>query len=256
MLVGGDKVNQYRDCKDCKSKIHLGYIIVILILLCVFLFTIIGHDNKDLASQLSFGATLGGIILSVIAIIITLIGETKSDNTKDKLLNLAEDLNKIVKNIEDTTSNFQYIVDSNSEIKSGLSQMQNSLKDVIKSELDPSSEQVAATKVKEDFNIYIEIFEMANKNMTADFFRSIVITLYYWNIKGILTKTNISFQEYQNDLNTLGIYVSHASEAWNICFLFLGGDKEFIDYLQKHMSIKYFNEDIILKNWYNSLTKQ
>ncbi len=90
-----------------KVKIHMVYCIFILVLLVIVLFTMIGHDNKELASQIAFGATLSGIILSILAIILTLIGETKSDNTKDNLLNISKNLENIVVDVQDVIKNLK-----------------------------------------------------------------------------------------------------------------------------------------------------
>ncbi|HBE9429590.1 TPA: hypothetical protein KOC08_001798 [Clostridioides difficile] len=90
-----------------KVKIHMGYCIFILVLLVVVLFTMIGHDNKELASQVAFGATLSGIILSILAIILTLIGETKSDNVKDTLLNISKELENVVDDVKEATESFE-----------------------------------------------------------------------------------------------------------------------------------------------------
>ncbi|HCU3119387.1 TPA: hypothetical protein SOK86_003037 [Clostridioides difficile] len=82
-----------------KLKVHMFYIIVVLILTLVVVITDRGYDNNDLSQWIAFGATLSGIILSVLAIILTLIGESKSDNTKDTFLNISKDLENIVDNV-------------------------------------------------------------------------------------------------------------------------------------------------------------
>lgn len=76
--------------------IHRNYCIGILILLSVALFTKVGVGNDKLDDIISFGATLTGLILSVIAIIMTIIGETKTDNTKDTLVRVSNNIKKIV----------------------------------------------------------------------------------------------------------------------------------------------------------------
>jgi len=88
--------------EDDKIILHMFYFIVILIIFCIELFTVRGYSNEGLDAQLSFAGTLSGIILSVLAIMLTLFSEFKSDNTKDTLERVSRQIQKVT---EDTLIN-------------------------------------------------------------------------------------------------------------------------------------------------------
>ncbi|APF23134.1 DUF948 domain-containing protein [Clostridium butyricum] len=98
--------------KGDKLFIHMFYWIIMLICLCICLFTVRGYNNTDLSNQFAFGATLSGIILSVLAIMMTLIGEMKSDNTKDTLERVSKQIQKITdQNLTNVTANLNNVTD-------------------------------------------------------------------------------------------------------------------------------------------------
>lgn len=98
--------------KGDKLFIHMFYWIIMLICICICLFTVRGYDNTDLSNQFAFGATLSGIILSVLAIMMTLIGEMKSDNTKDTLERVSKQIQKITdENLTNVTANLNKVTD-------------------------------------------------------------------------------------------------------------------------------------------------
>ncbi|MCC0718399.1 hypothetical protein [Clostridioides sp. ZZV14-6105] len=141
-----------------KLKVHMFYIIVILILALVVVITDRGYDNKDLSQWIAFGATLSGIILSVLAIILTLIGETKSDNTKDSLLNISKKLEDIVGDVEDATYKLENVSAMKDEIKEeisvGLSNM------VLKVDKEDVQTPLSADNFdKENKSSYIDVFK-------------------------------------------------------------------------------------------------
>lgn len=78
--------------KDCNKKTcnrllkrDFIYIVVILFLLMVFISTFILADNDTVLAYISFASTITSVILSVLAIFMTVISEYKNENTKTKI---------------------------------------------------------------------------------------------------------------------------------------------------------------------------
>ena len=91
--------------KNCKhiyfrDFIYVGIFAVFIIVVPITI--VLGDtDNTAFISQLSFAGMISSIILSVLAIIVTLIGESKADIAKDNLVNASEKVNNATAGIED-----------------------------------------------------------------------------------------------------------------------------------------------------------
>lgn len=186
-----------------KLKVHMFYIIVILILALVVVITDRGYDNKDLAQWIAFGATLSGIILSVLAIILTLIGETKSDNTKDSLLDTSKKLEDIVDNIENATLRLEEAKNENEKIRMLFSDKTLNIYD------DKYSEENEDKILKID-TYYIEVFKniikhlnQKNENDINKMLERSIYILCYWqmNIYKFNVKKSIVTDEILEVLN-------------------------------------------------------
>ena len=135
--MGNDVENQKCEMERSRLKLHLKYILVI----CVTLFSIVlvaaTKDNSNFVSEVSFAATISSIILSVIAILMTIIGELKSENVKDKLTNVSDTLISVTKSIKESAENLHGLSQVNVKI--------NKLDDII-CRIDNLGGQVNDTK--------------------------------------------------------------------------------------------------------------
>lgn len=208
-----------------KVKIHMGYCIFILVLLVIVLFTMIGHDNKELASQVAFGATLSGIILSILAIILTLIGETKSDNTKDNLLNISKKLENIVENIEDATVKLENVSSMKDEIKEEISVGLSNMVLKVDKENIPSSLNKDISN-KENESNHIEVFREYFKFIRHDnSMKLCILSVFYCGAKQIRHNNgSLGYDDLYSVVKTVLFFDDETMKiAWNVLTVFFSG---------------------------------
>lgn len=87
--------------KCAKTKLHCKYLLVIAVLICIWLFAVLTHGDKSFVSQMSFASTITSIILSVLAIIMSITGEGKIEHIKDQLDVTAKDIKESQKTVGD-----------------------------------------------------------------------------------------------------------------------------------------------------------
>lgn len=231
-----------------KLHIHMFYWIVILVLTIIVLFTTRGYSNESLAEQVAFGATLSGIILSVIAIIMTLIGESKSDNTKDKLVSLSEDLEKIVGEIKNTTANLEIALKSNCEMKEGITKISSSMEQLISFPKAFSSDEKYVDKKDVDEDVseyYLNVFKNLIYDRNDTFKKHIFIILVYTNLKVNYT-SELSFKTYTEDLINLKYFKTEQDSVlrtfWGILFTFkckITSRNCFSEYIEENLKENY-----------------
>lgn len=237
-----------------KLHIHMFYWIVILVLTIVVLFTTKAYLNQNLSNMIAFGATLSGIILSVIAIMITLIGETKSDNTKDKLLNLSNDLEHIVNDIKNTTNNLENLVKFNIEVKKGINEINCAMNQII----DSSKDENLNEKDIEKTQYYLEIFKLFIKNQSEMLKKPVFVIFTYVCLWKNNSMGKLCYETYMKDAGDLifgeinnGKGERLLSSIWGMVFVFSGAFKlkEFNDYIQNYTKTNYMDNynKIIMK---------
>ncbi|HCQ5684145.1 TPA: hypothetical protein OLY49_001548 [Clostridioides difficile] len=223
-----------------KVKIHMGYCIFILVLLVIVLFTMIGHDNKELASQIAFGATLSGIILSILAIILTLIGEAKSDNTKDNLLNISKNLENIVVDVQDVIKKFEEVKESNKKFVEAAEKHKN----FFNSNFNNDSVKEDKKDMK-SLGCYLDVYKRFEQKLPNNFDMFILI-FYYSQIlchqKGIISKSLEKgfdlLEEFECNIGTPQFTVVYGSYA---VFkpIIESGENKLNDYIIKKILEKY-----------------
>lgn len=93
-----------------KAKNHNGCLInVIVILTCaiIAMITILGYDKEDFTEQISFASTITSIVLSVIAIIMTVVSGETLNNLLHKFRDLHDDIKEVPSKFEKTTKRFE-----------------------------------------------------------------------------------------------------------------------------------------------------
>ncbi|MGU8407142.1 hypothetical protein ACV3NF_03145 [Clostridium perfringens] len=237
-------MNLSKHFKGEKLNIHMFYWILILVLTIIVLFTTRAYSNESLAEQVAFGATLSGIILSVIAIIMTLIGETKSDNTKDKLVNLSDNLEGIVSRVEVATSKLKEATNASLDMKSKL--------DNLEVRLTKSDLSISNGEDKNNDDEYITVFN----NFCATLKTSEEFLEYY--CLGIILASkkagnNLSYFDLLRRFDELNIDCELVHNSlWGVILVFSKAIKndEFsnyvVNYLEKNFDTRYEN---ILDEW-------
>lgn len=104
------KDDEYKIKIKCvKTKLHSTYLLIIASIICIWLFSLLTYDHKGFVEQMSFASTITSIILSVLAIIMSITGEGKTEHIKDQLEAAAKEIkqsqeavNRINGTIEDS----------------------------------------------------------------------------------------------------------------------------------------------------------
>lgn len=86
--------------KCMKTQIHTKYIAGIAIGIVVWLIATGTHNNAEFVGWVSFAGTIPSIILSVIAIFMSISGENKTEIMRDRMDEAAKNLEKTAKDIE------------------------------------------------------------------------------------------------------------------------------------------------------------
>ncbi|SHH56813.1 hypothetical protein [Clostridium intestinale] len=170
-----------------KLKIHFNYLLAISLILIALIIIASSYWNEAFVGQVSFAGTISSIILSVIAIIITLIGESKSDNTKDKLLNVSDSLVKTAEIISNSSNELKEISSITSKIEKLYEYMDKVIMNV--EETNISIKNLAPTTISSKIDdvlldvseMYIRIRDGYKSNAIA--FKFIVCASYWFILK-------------------------------------------------------------------------
>ncbi|MFL0245513.1 hypothetical protein [Candidatus Clostridium stratigraminis] len=206
-----------------KLKLHTKYIIAISLGLISLVIISRGYSNNIFIGQVGFAATISSIILSVIAILMTIIGETKSDNTKDKLVNVSDELEVITKSIGDATNKLEATLYSSQELFSGINNIQSNIDQLINSKSIETNEEMVMTKIdteNEGHSCYINIFEDAGKRLNEVNYKDLALVLFYIGVKKKCGFNKISYQEFTEDMKNLKIQFNDLQSCWYASLLF------------------------------------
>ena len=152
--------------KHEKLKLHMKYIIAIAVILSLGSIVLAAYDQEAFAGQVAFGATLTSIVLSVIAIWMSISGERATNDIRIKIGESTERLSKTTKEIEILNGNYEKTIENQiSELKNvqeQLTQITNSISNVekqvsdfsVKTTIEPETQQ----KNTMDTNQKIELF--------------------------------------------------------------------------------------------------
>lgn len=237
--------------KGEKLNIHMFYWILILVLIIIGLITTRSYSNESLAEQVAFGATLSGIILSVIAIIMTLIGESKSDNTKDKLINLSDNLEEIVSRVEKTTSNLEEVLNINLDVRSKLDNLGNKISEISITKVDETTKTIGDSK--EFTSEYIRVFDSFCTQFydNPEFISSSCFALIVAHKN---SKKSFEYNDLMKKANELNIDLKYSDTVWGVLLAFTPGvyskkvATHILNYSKKNFDINYDNilEKLIL----------
>lgn len=240
-----DRKDFQQELKYQKFKLHTKYIIGISVIITAIVIVAAGYNDGNFVEKVSFAGTIASIILSVIAIIMTIVGESKSENTKDKLINLSEDLEEIVCKIEKTTDNLESVVQSNYEVKSQLSSIGSVIQDKYLAKQEAALVESEINENREMHNCYIFMFEEAAKSLNHIIFKDMCITLLYIGARALIGTKEVLYEEYISDNDKLNLNIASTNLAWTISFIFVKAtwtDKQFMSYIFDYCKNKYNTE--------------
>lgn len=134
--------NEYELKLKCmKTKIHSIYIACIATGIVIWVLAGGQAGNENFSSLISFASTITSIILSVIAIFMSISGENKSELLRDKMEEASKKIEKTAKDIE--TANKESIKNI-TELKTEMDE----LKELLKNLPDETAKQVASLNVR------------------------------------------------------------------------------------------------------------
>ena len=150
---------EYKNWFGRLHHLHYIYVILILLLILVSIIAYYHSDEHDLVAQVGFAASISSIILSVLAIIVTVV----SNGSMDKLAhgmyglrNVPADVKKstddAIKKITDTTNSLNQASEENSQ---SIADMQKKFEDLFH-----ELEQHVADKLQENANSVENIKKM------------------------------------------------------------------------------------------------
>lgn len=164
------------------------YCVAILILCIIFVATFVMGDCKNIYDYLSFASTVTSIILSVLAITMTLLAESKNDATKGQIehyVNKVEVFSKdtdeqikkidnIYKQMQERFDTYKTIVDQQNNLLIKQEQLKKDLDKIIKRTEDILEQTQKINKSLSENKTYImdekQIDERTVKNKGTDFF--------------------------------------------------------------------------------------
>lgn len=96
------------DTENTKLKLHIRYILFISVLVVSALFLagcFLWPYNDEITQKFSFAGTVSSIILSVLAIIVTLVGEGNIDSIRQRIDSSTSDLKTVTDQIKENNGN-------------------------------------------------------------------------------------------------------------------------------------------------------
>ena len=121
--IQNSKSKKNRDQKIYSSNqlwLRISAVVIVdLVLVIVWLFT--SRTDSDFVSHFSFASTVASIILSVLAIFMSVTGESKTQSIRDRIEQEADEIIKVTGNLEtqmrDLTGKIEVIVHNTDNIK-------------------------------------------------------------------------------------------------------------------------------------------
>lgn len=98
--------------KHEKIKLHIKYIIAIAIIICLGSIVLSLYSQDAFVAQVSFAATITSIVLSVIAIWMSISGERSTSDIRVKISESTERLSGTTKEIETFNNNYKETMDT------------------------------------------------------------------------------------------------------------------------------------------------
>lgn len=175
--------------KPCSVVAILAVAIMILCLISA------GSSQSTFVDQFSFASTITSIVLSVIAIWMSITGERGTIEIKDKILHASERLEKTTSNVEKINSNYQKEI---SDQITSLEYIQKKLDEIVLSFTDVKDEM---SLTKEQVNhVANKIDDLGGMDIKDEIPFDLIVKLYskslkYWKNVGIKKLEIIVFQD-------------------------------------------------------------
>ena len=121
--------NNSHNCEEsyCRKLVEhdFKYIMVLLFFIVVFICTLVLGNNSKVMEYISFAGTVSSLILSVLAIIMTMLSESKNEGTKASIDSILSETQKSVDKINEFTNNIDKISKELHEYRNDIQRINN-----------------------------------------------------------------------------------------------------------------------------------
>lgn len=153
--------------ENIKLKLHIKYILVISSLVMVFIgifLSFLWPYNIGLADKVGFAGTVSSIILSVLAIIVTLLGEGKVDQARDRIDSSTEQLETVTTEVKLNFDNLKEAIYQMKDIKTTINERLTNFEGlfILKDEKEVDS-NISSQNV-ELLDVFNEMIKLENGN--------------------------------------------------------------------------------------------
>ena len=111
-------------------KIHIFYIVFIATLIIIILLTRDLEKSDEFGRQLAFAGTVSSIILSILAIFMSIIGEGKAEALKNQIEVSKDDLTKAITELKKMMDDISSMTKRIEEMKSQLDHMDKNVEEI------------------------------------------------------------------------------------------------------------------------------
>lgn len=174
----GDFMFGFKKCDSCKEddindlnkfklkienekiKIHAKYIAFISLGIVIYLISTGTANNPEFSGWISFASTLTSIVLSVIAIILSITGEGKTDALRNEMEETAYKLDKAVGEFiganKEIKENLADLNDSVAMLKNNIDQMESHMDSIHQEMRQYAKEKTSSDNVDMEINRNVE----------------------------------------------------------------------------------------------------
>lgn len=164
MKKNDSSVNSENQKDNCRSKwIHTLYIggIATFIILEFIVYVVLNNDQKDnIIDTISFGATLSSLIMSVVAIIFTIVHGRNGESQLGQITQATEELkttaNSLVKFKDMVTDIDKHIDDFNTQVSNSIGNLSQSINEKIANLNSAVAEMTAKTREIREHQIKVQ----------------------------------------------------------------------------------------------------
>lgn len=128
--------NNSHNCEEsyCRKLVEhdFKYIMVLLFFIVVFICTLVLGNNSKVMEYISFAGTVSSLILSVLAIIMIMLSESKNEGTKASIDSILSETQKSVDKINEFTNNIDKISKELHEYRNDIQRINNIINEISK----------------------------------------------------------------------------------------------------------------------------
>lgn len=236
-----------------KLKLHIKYIIIIAVILFFGGIVLATSNQNEFVSQISFGSTMTSIILSVIAIWMSISGERTTNDIKTKISYSADRLSETTEKIGILNNNYEKTMSTQlEELKTVQEQLTKVLSSVdnVSQEVSQMQKNTVATTTSENnalnsgqkIALFNNIYQWAtyNNNQFAEFIFCHMIYFVTYNLQNAKNLNDIINYLYKLS-NTTSNWLYTIYINWGV--------------INTLISVSLFNDETVMNSIHSTISK-